>query len=199
MGWALGIVGLLVVLALAFPVPRRGLVLGWVAVRRGLPVLGRKLRLVGADCTTARAFRLGFEDLGPAYLKFGQMIASSPTAFSKQVTEEFGKCLDEVRPIPVAQVWRIIEHELGDHPERIFASIDPEPLASASIAQVHAATLQSGAPVVIKVQRPGIRARVESDLGLMAFWARVAEAVSKLMRHANLSGIVADFRKTIRE
>jgi len=197
--WVLGILGAVLALILAFPVPRRGLVLWWVALRRLLPVLGRKLRLVGPQYTTARAIRLAFEDLGPAYLKFGQMIASSPTAFSKETTEEFSKCLDEVRPISVKEVWRIIEEELGDHPERIFATIEPQPLASASIAQVHAATLKSGAPVVIKVQRPGIRNRVESDIALMGFWAKVAETFSKLMRHANLSGIVDDFRKTIRE
>ena len=199
MWWALGIVAALITLALIFSVPRRALVLSWVLLRRGLPILGRKLRLVSPEYTTARAFRLAFEDMGPAYLKFGQMIASSPTAFSEETTREFAQCLDEVRPIPVEQVWRIIEAELGAPPETIFAEIDVKPLASASIAQVHAAVLQNGSPVVIKVQRPGIRRRVEDDLALMGFWAKIAETFSRLMRHTNLSGVVNDFRTTIRE
>jgi predicted unusual protein kinase regulating ubiquinone biosynthesis (AarF/ABC1/UbiB family) len=129
-------------------------VLTAVFTRRLVPVLGRKLRIVGKHYTTAKAMRLAFEDLGPAYIKFGQMIASSPTAFPKEVTEEFANCLDNVRPIPVKRVWRILEEDLGGRPEDLYAEIDPAPLASASIAQVHAGTLDTGMPVVVKVQ-PG--------------------------------------------
>jgi predicted unusual protein kinase regulating ubiquinone biosynthesis (AarF/ABC1/UbiB family) len=198
--WVLGILGALLALVLLFPVPRRALVLTLIAIRRGVPILARKLRLVSKRHTTARQFRLAFEDLGPAYLKFGQMVASSPTAFSKETTEEFSKCLDEVRPISKSAVWRIVAAELAPRPiDEVFAEIEEQPLASASIAQVHAATLANGTPVVIKVQRPGIKRRVEADLALMGFWARLAEWCSKLMRHANLSGIVNDFRGTIRE
>jgi predicted unusual protein kinase regulating ubiquinone biosynthesis (AarF/ABC1/UbiB family) len=181
------------------PVPRRMTVLVFVFARRLVPVLGRKLRLVGKHYTTARAIRLAFEDLGPAYIKFGQMIASSPTAFPKETTEEFAKCLDKVRPIPVKQVWRILEEDLGIAPEAAFASIEASPLASASIAQVHAAVLHGGMPVVVKVQRPGIRGRIEQDLALMGVVARVGMAFSKMLERANLRGIVDDFRRTIRE
>jgi len=181
------------------PVPRRFVVLALIFARRLLPIVGRKLRVVPKSYTTAKAVRLAFEDLGPAYIKFGQMIASSPTAFPKTVTDEFAKCLDNVRPIPVKRVWRILEEDLGAHPEELYAEIDPVPLASASIAQVHAGTLRGGVPVVVKVQRPGIRGRIEQDLALMGFVARVAMACSKLLRRANLRGIVEDFRRTIRE
>ena len=189
----------LVALVVVPPVPRRVLVLCSVFAWRLLPVLGRKLRLVPRTYTTARAVRLAFEDLGPAYIKFGQMIASSPTAFPKSTIEEFGKCLDNVRPIPVARVWQILEDDLGQKPDVLFATIDPAPLASASIAQVHAGTLRGGAPVVIKVQRPGIRNRIEHDLALMGVVARIAMAFNKHLRRANLRGIVDDFRRTIRE
>jgi len=187
--------GLLVVL----PVPRRALVLVAVFMRRLVPVIGRKLRLVSPSYTTARAVRLAFEDLGPAYIKFGQMVASSPTAFPKHVTDEFARCLDNVRPIPVKRVWRILEEDLGGHPDQIFAELDATPLASASIAQVHAGTLRTGMPIVVKVQRPGVRDRIEHDLALMGVVARIAMWWSKLLRRANLIGIVEDFRRTIRE
>lgn len=199
MYWALGILGGLLALGLILPVPRRALVLTFVAIRRLGPIPLRKLRLVSQSYTTAKAIRLAFEDLGPAYIKFGQMIASSPTAFSEDTMKEFSKCLDEVRPIPRKHVFAIIRAELGQDPANVFKDIEEAPLASASIAQVHAATLESGALMVIKVQRPGIRPRVESDLALMGFWAKLAETFSKLLRHANLTGIVSDFRKTIRE
>ncbi len=197
--WLLAVALGVVLVVLALPVARRAVVLVLVFARRLLPVIGRKLRLVPKTYTTARAVRLAFEDLGPAYIKFGQMIASSPTAFPKHVTEEFARCLDNVRPIPVASVWRILEEDLGAHPEAVFAEIDTTPLASASIAQVHAAKLRDGVPIVIKVQRPGVRGRIEQDLALMGFVARVGEACNKLLRRANLRGIVDDFRRTIRE
>jgi aarF domain-containing kinase len=181
------------------PVTRRLCVLVAVFTRRLVPVLGRKLRLVGKHYTTAKALRLAFEDLGPAYIKFGQMIASSPTAFSKEVTDEFARCLDNVRPIPVKQVWRILEEDLGAAREAELESIEEAPLASASIAQVHAGVLRTGMPVVVKVQRPGIRGRIEQDLALMGLVARLGMAVSKVLRRANLRGIVEDFRRTIRE
>lgn len=186
-------------LVLALPVPRRALVLAAVAARRFAPLAARALRLGCRDATAARCLRLAFEDLGPAYLKFGQMIASSPTAFSKRTTDEFAKCLDEVRPIPAARIRRILAAELGPDALASFRTIEDRPLASASIAQVHAGELSDGTPVVLKVQRPGIRRRVEADIALLGLCARVAERASRLLRHANLTGIVADFRKTIRE
>jgi predicted unusual protein kinase regulating ubiquinone biosynthesis (AarF/ABC1/UbiB family) len=194
--WILLIIAALIAI---LPIPRRFAVLACIFARRLLPVIGRKLRLVPKSYTTAKAVRLAFEDLGPAYIKFGQMIASSPTAFPKSVTDEFAHCLDNVRPIPVKHVWRILEEDLGAHPEALYAEIDPVPLASASIAQVHAGTLRGGVPVVIKVQRPGIRNRIEQDLALMGFVARVAMTFNKLLRRANLRGVVEDFRRTIRE
>jgi predicted unusual protein kinase regulating ubiquinone biosynthesis (AarF/ABC1/UbiB family) len=197
MSWPLAIALGVVAVVVLVPVPRRAIVLACVFGFRLIPVGLRKLRVFGPRFTTARALRLAFEDLGPAYIKLGQMIASSPTAFPKETTEEFARCLDRVRPISLATVRRIVREELGDL--SVFASIDEAPLASASIAQVHAGTLPSGVPVVIKVQRPGIRRRIEHDLALMGTVARIGMATSTLLRRANLRGIVEDFRRTIRE
>jgi predicted unusual protein kinase regulating ubiquinone biosynthesis (AarF/ABC1/UbiB family) len=197
--WWLVAISLAVFTALLlFPLPQRALITAAVALRRFVPRLLVRLRL-RSGYSRARAIRLSFEDLGPAYIKFGQMIASSPTAFPKHVTAEFSKCLDEVRPIPRRAVWRILRDELGRDPKEVFAEIDPQPLASASIAQVHAARLKNGDYVVIKVQRPGIERRVARDLGLMGILARWAERRHSDLARANLSGIVADFRRTIAE
>ncbi len=197
--WILAGIAVAFLVTMLFRVPRRAFVVWMVMFRRLFPVLLRKIRLYPQSYTTAKAVRLAFEDLGPAYLKFGQMIASSPTAFSQRTTEEFAKCLDEVRPIPVKQVWRILRKELGSEPEKIYHSIDTDPLASASIAQVHAAELETGEKVVIKVQRPGIRGAIEQDLALMGFLAKVGMRFNSELRRANLTGIVDDFRGTIRE
>lgn len=191
-------VGLFVLVA-CFPVPRRAIVTGLVLARRMTPRLLARLRIAYRDQPRGRALRLAFEDLGPAYIKFGQIIASSPTAFPPEVTDEFSRCLDEVRPIPEARIWRILRRELGRPPEEVFAEIDPVPLASASIAQVHAARLRDGSDVVIKVQRPGIRGRVEVDLRLLRVLAGWASRWEPELARANLTGIVEDFRKTIVE
>jgi aarF domain-containing kinase len=174
----------------AIPVTRRACVLAWTFARRLAPRLWR-----GDAYPTARALRLAFEDLGPAYVKLGQMIASSPTAFPAAITDEFALCLDQVRPIAFATVREVIERELGGVP---FA-LDAELLASASVAQVHGAVLASGERVVVKVQRPGVRRRIEDDLALMGAVAAIGAAWSTLLRRGNVRGIVRDFRRTIRE
>jgi len=191
--WLVVLVAVAIVVA-AIPVARRAVVLVAIFARR-------LVELVGDDpeYTTARALRLAFEDLGPAYVKLGQMIASSPTAFPKETTEEFARCLDNVRPLPASAVRAVIAEDLGRPPREIFASFDDTPLASASVAQVHAATLATGEHVVVKVQRPGVRRRIEHDLALVGTVAWIGERASKLLRRANLRGIVADFRRTIRE
>lgn len=187
------------VAVVATPVTRRALTVFAVFTWRLLPVLPHKLRLGFRDYSAARGARLAFEDLGPVYLKFGQMIASSPATFPPHVTDEFARCLDEVRPMSVLRVWKILERELGAPPEEVFASIDPSPLASASIAQVHAARLRSGEEVVVKVQRPGIERRIRPDVNLLGFVARVGMLFSAELRRANLLGIVRDFKRTLHE
>ena len=94
-----------------------------------------------------------FADLGPTYVKFGQIIASSPGAFGESLSREFRGLLDRVPPADSAQVHRLFVDELGGDPSELFAEWDETPFASASIAQVHYATLHSGEEVVVKIQR----------------------------------------------
>jgi predicted unusual protein kinase regulating ubiquinone biosynthesis (AarF/ABC1/UbiB family) len=192
----LAVAGLGVVALATSRTVRRLLVTAWVGVRALVGSLWARLR--GRKQDTPVVLRTAFEDLGPTYIKLGQLIASSQGLFPERYCVEFRKCLDRVRPFAYAEVQRILPAELGRDPDEVFASIDREPLASASIAQVHAARLLDGQEVVIKVQRPKIAAIVEVDLRVLRLAAR-AMALSPRGELANPVGIVEDFEVNIRE
>jgi predicted unusual protein kinase regulating ubiquinone biosynthesis (AarF/ABC1/UbiB family) len=138
------------------------------------------------------------EDLGPTFIKFGQIVASSSGMFPKPFVAEFQKCLDRVRPFSFAEVQEILAEDLGDKAPRLKA-IDPKPLASASIAQVHTAELDDGSKVVIKVQRPGIPKRVRADMRILRGVAGIAQRVVRDAELANPVAIVDDFAATLQE
>jgi predicted unusual protein kinase regulating ubiquinone biosynthesis (AarF/ABC1/UbiB family) len=112
----------------------------------------------------ARNFRQALEELGTTYIKLGQLLSSRPDLLPDVYIEELTHLVDEVPPVPFVDVDATIRADLGDD---VFASVDPEPLATASIAQTHRALLQSGREVVVKVRRPGIVEQVELDLGVL--------------------------------
>ncbi len=171
-------------------------VVDWVRLRW----LWNKLR--GADhevISKSRRVRLAFEDLGPTYIKFGQMIASSDGLFPAALSAEFRLCLDSVPPFPFEDVKRIIASDFGQELSAIFSEFGPEPIAAASIAQVHTAQLEDGTEVVVKIQRPRLRRRVAADVRIMLFWSRLLERLFYRARLANLVGIVEDFARTITE
>ncbi|MCS4034318.1 ubiquinone biosynthesis protein [Salinibacter ruber] len=114
--------------------------------------------------------RRRLEILGPTFTKLGQIMAIREDLLPEVITEELDSLMDHLPPIPFAQVKAIIERELEDPVESLFRSIDPEPLAAASIAQVHRATTHDGEDVVVKVIKPGIRDVVTSDLKLLEFF-----------------------------
>ena len=143
--------------------------------------------------------REAFEELGPTYIKLGQIIASSPGLFPPNYVQEFQKCLDAVPEFPFVQVKSIVEAELGCPIEDVFESLDEKPIAAASIAQVHGARLKDGTDVVIKVQRPHIAERVDADLWFMGVQARIGEFFSHDLRLANATGVIKDFHQTIHE
>ncbi|OBF09531.1 AarF/ABC1/UbiB kinase family protein [Mycobacterium sp. 852002-10029_SCH5224772] len=139
-----------------------------------------------------------FADLGPTYVKFGQIIASSPGAFGESLSREFRGLLDRVPPADPGEVHKLFIEELGGDPSELFASWDEVPFASASIAQVHYATLHSGEEVVVKIQRPGIRRRVAADLQILKRFAQAVE-VAKLGRRLSAQDVVADFSDNLAE
>ncbi|MDT5013394.1 MAG: ubiquinone biosynthesis protein [Mycobacterium sp.] len=133
-----------------------------------------------------------FADLGPTYVKFGQIIASSPGAFGEPLSREFRSLLDAVPPADPDEVHKLFIEDLGEDPNTLFAKWDDRPFASASIAQVHYATLHSGEEVVVKIQRPGIRRRVAADLQILKRGAQIVE-LAKLGRRLSAQDVVADF------
>jgi predicted unusual protein kinase regulating ubiquinone biosynthesis (AarF/ABC1/UbiB family) len=131
-------------------------------------------------------------------VKLGQLVASSQGIFPERYCREFQGCLDRVKPFPFRDVEATLRAELGRDPAEVFASLDPVPLASASIAQVHAAKLRDGADVVVKVQRPHIAERIAADIRIL----RGAARMFAMLPHGELANpvdIVDDFAANLRE
>ncbi|MGH3956870.1 MAG: ABC1 kinase family protein [Mycobacterium sp.] len=135
--------------------------------------------------------RRRFEALGPTYVKFGQLIASSPGVFPAVVADEFQRLLDRVSPVNPDAIEAVLIAELGRPIGEIFKTFDLTPIASASMAQVHAATLRTGEAVVVKVQRPGIRRLVATDIPILSGAAGLLE-ISRRVRMLGLRDIVED-------
>lgn len=144
--------------------------------------------------TSARRFRETLAELGPTFIKLGQILSSRPDIVPPDFIAELTQLQDRAAPMPVAMVFQLIEQGLGKPAEVLFASVDPQPLASASIAQVHRARLRSGEDVVVKVQRPGIEEQIRSDTDLLFYLARFLEGVIEETGIYTPTGIVAEFR-----
>ena len=134
----------------------------------------------------------GFEQLGPTYVKLGQLIASSPSLFPKPLTNACTRMLDNVGPFTEDQARRLISEDLGACPDEIFTSWDPTPLSAASIAQVHACVLADGRDAVVKLQRPKIAWRMNTDLRIMYFLASKILTRIQALERANVVAIVED-------
>ncbi len=134
------------------------------------------------------------EELGSTYIKLGQLIASSPSIFPPDYVEAFQSCLDQTTPLPFKTIEKVIKQELGKDYRRLFRSIDPEPLASASIAQVHAAEFMNGDSVVIKVQKPGVERILETDFQFLGFSAKLTERLNKKIPESAITDMVEEIR-----
>jgi ubiquinone biosynthesis protein len=135
---------------------------------------------------SARDFRRGLEELGTTYIKLGQLLSSRPDLLPDVYIEELSRLVDEVAPVPFAEIDAVIRADLG---ENVFASIDPEPLATASIAQTHRALLKNGRDVVLKVRRPGVVEQVELDLALLRSSARLIAGHSETAQLLQLEAL----------
>jgi ubiquinone biosynthesis protein len=152
-----------------------------------------------ADRTTAARFRQLLAELGPTFTKLGQLLSTRPDLLPALWIEELEKLQDDCPPLPLGDVRREIERGLGRPVEQVFAALEEAPLASASIAQVHLARTHRGERVVVKVQRPHIRERVESDLALLYYLARLLEAVVEETGVYTPTGIIEEFDRTVHE
>lgn len=158
-----------------------------IASRYGLGVLLARLGLERGSAAEGEAddprslprrTRLALEALGPTFVKLGQILATRGDLLSPEWIGELEQLHSRAPTLPFEDLRAAVEEALGQPPEAAFASFDPEPLAAASMAQVHRATLPDGRAVVLKIRRPGIRPRMEADLRLIAQLASVVEAAS---------------------
>lgn len=147
----------------------------------------------------SRRLRQAAEDLGPTYIKLGQIISSGEGIFPEELVDEFRLCRDRVPPEPFAAVRRVVEEDLGQPLEAVFAHFERRPIAAASIAQVHDATLVTGEPVVVKVQRPSVRALVHQDIKILAWMAPFLVGRIPITALANPPALVELFGQTIAE
>jgi len=143
--------------------------------------------------------RRTLEELGPTYIKLGQILSTRPDILPRDYIVELSKLLDAAPPVPVSEVRKTIEDELGVPVECLFADFDATPIASASIGQAHRAILHDGTHVVIKVQRPDIEGTIRADLALLLTQARFLEARSEMLRDYGLVDIIEEFSQSLRD
>jgi ubiquinone biosynthesis protein len=146
----------------------------------------------------AARLREALEELGPTFVKFGQMISQREDLFPAPLVAELRSLQDRAGTFPAAQARQIIEQDTGSPVGALFASFDDEPMAAASIAQVHRAALPDGTPVIVKVQRPGIAATLEGDIAVLRRLAGLVSAAMPSMRALNLVELVEEFAANLR-
>jgi len=147
----------------------------------------------------SRRLRRAFEQLGSSYVKLGQILSGGEGLFPPEVVDEFRKLRDQVPPETFADVRKVVEDDLGARLETLFSEFSEEPLAAASIAQVHAARLRTGEEVVVKVQRPHVAALVHADVSAMAWLAPKLVGRIPIAALANPPAIVELFTETVVE
>ncbi len=148
--------------------------------------------------TISERFRLVLEELGPTFVKFGQLISSRPDLIPEELAQELKKLQDEVPPLPFEGIQEWLEEELGAPATEVFADFDHQPYAAASVAQVYKATLKQGDPVMVKVQRPGIGPIIEDDLSILFYLAQLVEKYIPETRIYKPVDMVEEFSNTIR-
>lgn len=155
-----------------------------------LPIFSRKKGQLPPELP--KHLREAFEELGGAYIKLGQLLSMRPDLVPPQFCEEFSKLLDDVAPESIETIFSTIEKEFGKPANTLFSHIDPRPIGSASVAQVHKARTKTGQPVAIKVQRPNIASQFREDIEIMRF---IAQKLSRSIPELNTTLIIDEFER----
>src|SRR6187551_474806 len=174
--------------------------IGRVATRHGFGyVLDRRRASDGEPhADRGRRLREMLDELGPTFVKFGQLLSTRPDVVPPDIIVELRKLQDDVSPVPIEDVERVVHAELGLTIEQAFLDFEEQPIAAASIGQVHRATLPNDVHVVVKVQRPNAARQIESDLRLMASAARVARERVRQLDFIDAGELVEEFGRSIR-
>jgi ubiquinone biosynthesis protein len=168
-----------------------------VRVKLGRYVIDKILKKNFENLTVAERVRISFEELGPTFVKLGQLLATRPDLIPLEFSEEFKKLHDQVSGVPFSEIEKILVRHFGSPLNEIFSSFDEVPLAAASIAQVHRAQLKDGSSVVVKVQRPGIEKVIHDDLQILRTLADLCERYIPELRPYNPRGIVEEFGRSM--
>ena len=176
-----------------------------VAIAKGWGRHAERLGFAGAatagtapPASDARRLRDALEELGPTFVKFGQMLSQRDDLFPAELVSELRGLQDRAGSFPAETARRIIEEDIGRAVADLFASFDDQPMAAASIAQVHCATLADGTLVIVKVQRPGIASTVEGDIAVLRRLAKLLPVAMPSLRTFNLAELVDEFATTLR-
>ncbi|MCC3291062.1 MULTISPECIES: AarF/ABC1/UbiB kinase family protein [unclassified Arthrobacter] len=152
----------------------------------------------GKPRTRPEYLRTALEELGPTYVKMGQLLSTRPDLLPPEYQRELAKLQDDAEAVPWPQISEELRQELGGDPLEVFRSFDTTVMASASIGQVYAAVLKDGTEVVVKVRRPGIAAQVEQDLEILQNLANAASKRWEAARDYDLTGLMDEFASTLR-
>ncbi|GAB3764391.1 2-polyprenylphenol 6-hydroxylase [Ramlibacter monticola] len=144
-----------------------------------------------------KRLRQAFEELGPSFIKLGQMLSTREDLLPPEWTEELTRLHTDVAPVPFEALLAVVEDALGQPASEVFVDLQREPIGSASIAQVHRARLHDGRGVVLKVRRPGIQATIEADMRLLGHLARVIENEMPEARRYHPTRVVEEFRRSL--
>lgn len=147
--------------------------------------------------STGERLRLALEELGPIFVKFGQILSTRRDVIPEEIVEALTKLQDQVKSFDPAMAVRIVETALGRPIESVFSRFDEEALASASIAQVHAAELKTGQEVIVKVLRPNIKEQIAQDIAILRRLAKILEALHHAARRIHVVGIVDELARTL--
>jgi ubiquinone biosynthesis protein len=155
--------------------------------------------LDGQPSERGKHLREMLDELGPTFVKFGQLLSTRPDVLPPDIIAELRGLQDDVRPFPFEDVERVVQEELGLSVDKLFPEFDERPIAAASIGQVHLATLPNGARVVVKVQRPGAPRQIEADLALLYQAARIAKERVRALDFIDAHQLVDEFARSIRQ
>jgi ubiquinone biosynthesis protein len=153
----------------------------------------------GAASARGQHLREVLDELGPTFVKFGQLLSTRPDVVPPDIAAELRALQDDVRPFPFEQAERVIEEDLGNTLERLFLDFEPAPVAAASIGQVHRATLPNGRQVAVKVQRPGAPRQIEADLALLYQAARLVRERIRAFDFVDTRQLIDEFARSMRK
>jgi len=163
----------------------------------GLQMINRKPRPQVHRFSRQERLRMAMEELGPTFVKLGQLLSTRPDFIPPEYLSELAKLQDKVPPFSYEEVVAIFKEELGSDPEELFTRFDQTPLAAASIGQVHRATMKDGAEVVVKVQRPGIENTIAVDLEILAHIASLMEEHLEEVQGHRPTAVVHEFARSL--